>query len=109
MINYQVIPTIFTACRKSSKSMIEFEKALAKLKGVINKDLSKNKEVQELIIWWRKEHEKRPEVYSGDHIVLAEIYNNVLKGVSLEKAISLTKIALEFKFTLLDYTRRSKY
>lgn len=108
-MHYRAIQTTFKLCNKSIKSIIAFEKEVAKLKTITDKYYSNKPKVKELINWFRKEYEKRPEAYAGDHIILSEVIDNISKGLTMNKAIMATRNTFKAKFALMDITRHFNY
>ena len=83
----------------------EFEKQLYELKTIVNENCEGNERITELIKWYRKEYQKRPELYPGDEVVVKAIKDNALKGLILDKSIDTAKILLKADLAFTDIQR----
>jgi len=77
-----------------------FEQQMNELNAVIGKNIDGHERVNELIDWYRKEYQKRPEMYGGDEIVIKAIKDAAITGltlnISLMEAYRILKADLAF-------------
>lgn len=95
----------FQKFTKSIKMQIEFEKQLNELKAITGKNIDGNEQIKALVNWFRKEFEKRPEKYVGDHIPIKITRDYVAKGYNLDLALKETYSKLIGEFEIIDRMR----
>ena len=77
--------------------ILEYEKQIHDLRKVINYNCEENKDIKELIEWYRKECIERP-IAGGDNVVAAEIKRAACTGLTL--SMSIYEAYSELKKTL---------
>jgi hypothetical protein len=80
----------------------KYDKSMAELKAILNKDVRKDEQIIKLIEWVKGEYVKIPEKYPGDHYVVDIIRRNVALGLSLN--VSLEKTFAHFKIIFETYS-----
>lgn len=83
----------------------EFGNQMNELNIVIGENVEANECVHELIYWYRKEYEKRPEEYKGDAIVAKAIADAARTGLSFNLSLMEAYSKLKCDLALVDYMR----
>lgn len=83
----------------------DYKRQINELNAVIGKNVEGNKFINELIEWYRKEYNKRPERYPGDEVVIKLIHDAVATGLTLNFSIMDAYIKLKKKLALIDHIR----
>ena len=78
------------------KEILEYEKQMCSLNKVINYNCEENKDIKELIEWYRKECIERP-IEGGAHVVIAEIKRAAYTGLTLSMSIHEAYVRLKSK------------
>lgn len=100
----RTIAQAFKRFTEAVKLQIELEKQLSNLK-VLTGDTEEYEKINSLVAWNRNEFVKRPEKFTGDHIPIKIVEDNVAVGCSLDLAIQKTYIILKSRFAAIDKIR----
>lgn len=87
------------------KAKQRFEKEMHDLNIVLNQDCANNERITELIEWYRKECNARPEIYKGDEIVVKAIRDAAATGLTFNFSLMEAYRVLKANFAFADNTR----
>ena len=100
---------IFSVSRFYSAGAIKarqrFEKEMHDLNVVINQDCTNNERVSELVEWYRKECQARPEMYKGDEVVIKAIRDAAATGLTLNFSLMEAYRILKANLAFVDNMR----
>jgi len=87
------------------KAKQRFEKEMNDLNIVINQDCTNNERVSELVEWYRKECQTRPEMYKGDEVVIKAIRDAAATGLTLNFSLMEAYRILKANLAFVDNMR----
>jgi hypothetical protein len=87
------------------KNILEYEKQMHELTVILNNNCEGDERIKELIEWYRKEYQKRPEMYGGDKIVVKAIKDAALTGLSLNMSLMEAYRVLKANLSFIDINR----
>lgn len=88
-----------------AKSKQRFEKEMIELNNIVGKNVAADERISELIEWYRKECNARPEIYKGDEIVVNAIKQGAMKGLSFNFSLMEAYRILKANFSFTDNMR----
>ena len=88
-----------------AKAKQRFEEEMHDLNIVINQDCTNNERVSELVEWYRKECQARPEMYKGDEVVIKSIRDAAATGLTLNFSLMEAYRILKANLAFVDNMR----
>lgn len=92
-------------CKAGVKAKQRYEKEIHDLNIVINQDCTNNERVSELVEWYRKECQSRPEMYKGDEVVIKAIRDAAETGLTLNFSLMEAYRVLKANLAFMDNMR----
>ena len=88
-----------------AKAKQRFEKEMLELNNVLGENVEANERVSELIEWYRKECQARPEMYKGDEVVIKAIRDAAATGMTLSFSLMEAYRILKANLAFVDNMR----
>ena len=87
------------------KARQRFEKEMLELNNVLGENVEANESVSEIIEWYRKEYQARPEMYKGDEVVIKAIRDAAATGLTLNFSLMEAYRILKANLAFVDNMR----